>query len=134
MSNVTNRMHQYSLTLEQAFDFSDFASAAAIAAIAPKLPTNAMVQSAKLTVETIFNGTTPTLGVGILGNTGKYVATSAVLTATGTVAGATQSGIPLAAEETLLLTPNAGAIASTAGKGRIVIEYVVAGRGNEAQP
>jgi hypothetical protein len=134
MANITNRSHQWQLALEQPFDFSDFATAATIANIAPKLPMGAMVLSARMVIETVFNGTTPTLGVGITGTTGKYIATAAVLTATGLVAGATVTGIPLASEETLVLTPNAGAIASTAGKGRVVIEYVVAGRGNEVYP
>lgn len=130
MTQVTNRMHQWQLALEQPFDFQDFAGTIVLA---PKLPMGAMVLQARLVVETIFNGSTPTLSVGISGTTTKYV-NAASLASTGLVAGATVTGIPLANEETLVFTPNAGAIASTAGKGRLVIEYIVAGKGHEVYP
>lgn len=131
-TNNTNRMHQYSLWLEQPFNFEDFASAAAIANLAPKLPVGAMVLQTKIVVETVFNGgAASSLSVGITGTTTKYANAVDLDAATGIVAGATATGIPLAAEETLVFTPSANAIASTAGKGRVLIEYIVAGRGNE---
>lgn len=128
MSNVTNKGHQGTLYLEQAFDFQDFANSPV--KLGPRLPVNAIVLSTKVITETVFNGTTPTLSVGITGTTAKY-ASAASLGTVALVAGATVTGTPLSAEETLLLTPNAGAIASTAGKGRVLVEYIVVGRMNE---
>jgi hypothetical protein len=134
-ANVTSRMHQYSLFLDQPFNFEDFADADAIANLAPKLPVGAMVLQTRVIVETVFNGgAASTLSVGIAGSTAKYASAVDLDAATGIVAGATATGIPLTAEETLVLTPSANAIASTAGKGRVVIEYIVAGRGNEVYP
>jgi hypothetical protein len=128
--NVTQTMHQYPLVLEQPFNYEDFAVSPV--ALAPKLPVGAMVLSTKIVVETVFNGgAASTLSVGIEGATTKYANAADLDAATGVVAGATATGIPLSSEETLLLTPSANAIASTAGKGRVVIEYIVAGRGNE---
>lgn len=133
MANVTNRMHQYQMALEQAFDFSD--AAVVPCALAPKLPMGAMVTGARIAVETQFNGgASSTVSVGISGNTTKYVNVADIDAATGVVAGATVTSIPLVSEETLLFTFSANAQASTAGKGRLIIEYIVAGRGNEAQP
>lgn len=133
MANVTNRMHQYQMALEQPFDFADAAVVPSV--LAPKLPMGAMVLSARVIVETAFNGgAAATVSVGISGNTTKYVNAADLDAATGIVAGAATSGIPLANEETLLFTFSANAQASSAGKARLVIEYIVAGRGNEAQP
>ncbi len=129
--STTNRMHQWQLSLEQPFNWEDFADNPVL--LAPKLPMGAMVLRCSIIVETVFNGTTPSLSVGLSGTTTKY-ANAVSLGATGVIAGATTTGIPLAAEETLLLTPNAGAIASTAGKGRVYIEYIVAGKGHEVYP
>ena len=135
MTNVTSRMHQWQSALVQPFDYTDFASAALIAAIAPKLPMGAMVLSTKVVVTTQFNGgASSTLSVGISGSTTKYANAVDIDAATGVVAGATATGIPLASEETLVLTPSANAIASTAGAGYIVIEYVVAGKGDMVYP
>lgn len=132
MTNVTNRMHQWQMALEQPFDFQDFAGTITLA---PKLPMGAMVLSVRIIVETVFNGgAASSLSVGIAGTTTKYANAVDLDAATGIVAGATATGIPLASEETLVFTPSANAIASTAGKGRLVIEYIVAGKGNEAQP
>lgn len=133
MTNPTNRMHQYQMALEQAFDFTDAAINPCV--LAPKLPMGAMVLSTRVIVETQFNGgAASSLSVGIAGSTTKYANAVDLDAATGIVNGATATGIPLANEETLLFTFSANAIASTAGKGRVVIEYLVAGRGNEAQP
>ena len=133
MANVTNTMHQWQMYLEQPFDFAD--AAITPCKLTPKLPMGAMVLSARVVVETVFNGgAASTISVGISGNTTKYVNAADIDAATGIVAGATTSGIPLASEETLLFTFSANAQASTAGKGRVIVEYIVAGKGNEAQP
>jgi hypothetical protein len=133
-TNNTNTMHQYSLWLEQPFNYEDFATAATIAAIAPKLPVGAIVLQTRILVETVFNGgAASSLSVGIAGTTTKYANAVDLDAATGLIAGATATGIPLTAEEVLVLTPSANAIASTAGKGRILIEYIRVGRGNEVQ-
>lgn len=133
MANRTNTMHQWVLALEQAFDFQDAASGGAH--LKPKLPMGAIIRRINVVVETVFNGgAASSVSVGIAGNTTKYANAVDLDAATGTVAAATPTGIPLAEEETLLFTFSANAIASTAGKGRLVIEYIVAGRGNEAQP
>ncbi|MGA0610096.1 hypothetical protein [Caldimonas sp. KR1-144] len=131
MSNMTNVGRQYALFLEQAFDFEDLA--AAPVKLAPKLPVGAIVLSTRVITETIFNGATPTLDVGVAGSLAKY-ANDASLAAAAVVNGAAVTGTPLTAEETIVLTPNAGAAASTAGKGRVVVEYIVVGRANEMLP
>lgn len=130
MSNTTNKGHQWPLYLEQAFDFQDLA--ASPVALGPKLPVNAVVLSTKVIVETVFNGgAASTLSVGISGSTTKYANAVDLDAATGVLAGATPSGAPLTSEETLLFTASANAAASTAGKGRVLIEYIVVGRMNE---
>lgn len=131
MANNTNVQRQYVLTMEQAFDFEDFAFSPV--RIAPKLQAGAiLIAPPRIVVDVAFNGSTPTLSIGILGSTTKY-ATTLALTA-GTLTGAAVTGTALTAEETLLLTPNAGAIASTAGRGRFIFEYIVVNRGNEVNP
>lgn len=133
MANRTNTMHQWVLALEQPFDFQD--AAAGGTHLKPKLPMGAIVRRINVIVDTAFNGgAASSLSVGIAGSTTKYANAVDLDAATGTIAAATPSGIPLAEEETLVFTFSANAIASTAGKGRLVIEYLVAGRGNEVYP
>ena len=81
-------------------------------------------------VETAFNGTTPTLAVGRAGATTQYVA-AASLAAVGVVAFTGGFGIK-ASGETVIMTPSQ--LLSTAGKGRLVLEYIIAGRSKEIQP
>ena len=133
MTNRTNRGRQEILALEQVFDFSDLNLVAAGVAIAPapKLPVGAIVVMTQLHIETAFNGTTPTISVGRVGALTQYF--NATSGAAGVTNGSTGLGIK-ASGETLQISGNAGAVASTAGKGRLVIEYMIEGKADEVQP
>lgn len=128
MTNPVNRGRQEVLALEQEFDFTDLTVATSL--VTAKLPVNAIVLRGAVHVETAFNGTTPTLAVGKVGATTQYVAAASLATV-GVVALTAGFGIKATGEK-VILTPSQ--TASTAGKGRLVIEYLIAGRAGENQP
>lgn len=86
------------------------------------LPANAVVRVVRVLVDTAFNGT-PSLSIGISGNTSKYVASNQV--ALGTVAeyeiypGLASNG----SSEALIATYSAGS--ASAGAARIEVDYVI---------
>lgn len=135
MSNLLNSGRQYTLVVEQPFDFNDLATANLVggkAKFKPKLPVNAIPLRGQVLVTTAFNGTTPTLAVNGDTTSTAYVA-AATLASTGTVA-LSITPSKLGSGEVVSLTPNAGGAASTAGAGILIMEYLISGRGHEAQP
>jgi hypothetical protein len=88
------------------------------------LPANALIKEVEIIIDTSFNGT-PTLAVGIAGNTGKYVS-------------ATDLDLTQPIETGFALTPNKQAVGTTeaiigsysaggatAGAARVIVTYVI---------
>lgn len=131
MANIINRGRQWELTAEQVFDFSDLA--ASPSGVTVKLPVNAIYTGGVMFVETAFNGTTPTVSLGTSGGSATAYLAATSVSSVGATALSLNTGIK-ASGDTITITPNAGAIASTAGKGRLLIKYIIADRSNEVQP
>lgn len=135
MSNVLNSGRQYALVVEQPFDFQDLATANLVggkAKFKPKVPVGAIPLRGSVVVTTAFNGSTPTLAVAGETTSTTYAA-AASLAAVGNVA-LTVTPTKLGSGDVIALTPNAGGAASTAGAGILIMEYLISGRGLEAQP
>lgn len=135
MANTINTGRQYTLVLEQPFDFQDLATANLVggkAKFKPRLPQGAVPLRGSVLVTTAFNGSTPTLAVAGETSSVTYVA-AASLAAVGNVALSFTPAVRTSGD-VVALTPNAGGAASTAGAGILYIEYVITGRGMEAQP
>lgn len=91
------------------------------------LPANASVQYVRVEVDTLFNGT-PSMSVGISGNTSKYMASTQVSLAgageTAPVIFEVQPGItPTGSTESLIITYSAGG--ASAGAARVLVGYVI---------
>lgn len=88
------------------------------------LPANAVVLCVRVTIDTAFNGS-PSMSVGISGNTSKYLASTQVsLTATATTVFEVYPGLaPVGSTEALQISYTAGS--ASAGAARIEVEYVV---------
>lgn len=130
MSNFTNSGRQYALTLEQVFDFEDMK--ASPIKVKPKLPQGAVVLRGGVLVETPF-GTGTAVAVGNATTAGKY-ATAADLSAAAFVPFTTGLNTLLSSGETIVFTPDTETLAATAGKARLILEYIQVNRAHEAQP
>lgn len=127
MANLSTHARQWLLLAEQVFDFSDLT--ATPSPVVLNLPQGAIFLRGFLQVETVFNGTTPTVSIG--GNAGAAVYLAATsIGALGSTSITLSQGIKPAGDK-IIITPNAGAIASTAGQARLIIEYIIAGRSTE---
>jgi hypothetical protein len=135
MSNRINVGRQYTLVVEQPFDYTDLLTAALSGGkvkFKPKLPANAIPLRGQVVVLAAFNGTTPTLDVA--GETsGATYATAADLATVGTVALTVVPSV-LGSGDLIAMTPDAGVQTATQGKGILIMEYLISGRGQEAQP
>lgn len=135
MTNRINVGRQYTLVVEQPFDFNDLLTAALVGGkvkFKPKLPANAIPLRGQVVVLAAFNGTTPTLDVA--GETsGATYATGADLATVGTVALTVVPSV-LGSGDLIAMTPDAGVQTATQGKGILIMEYLISGRGQEAQP
>lgn len=88
------------------------------------LPANAVYLSSQLIIDTPFNGA-PSLSIGIVGNTAKYVAATQVdlTAAAGTVFEITPGQAANGSIEALIATYAAGG--ASAGAARIIVAYVI---------
>lgn len=88
------------------------------------LPANAVIDEAEVVIDTAFNGT-PTLSLGISGNTSKYMgSTENDLTQTAETRFITKPGkVASGSTEALIATYSAGG--ASAGAARIIIRYSV---------
>jgi hypothetical protein len=135
MTTAINKGRQYVLAVEQAFDYTDLATAnlnGALSKVVAKLPKNAIVLDGGILVETAFDGTTPAVDVGD-GTTATLYKTAASLAAL--------AYIPFTAGQarslnggSVALTPNAGVKVATVGKGRLIVQYIVVDKAIEVQP
>lgn len=123
MAIKLNPGRQYALTLVQPFSFSDLDGTNAV--VAAKLPRDATILRGYIHVESAFNA--GTIKVGVDGTPAAY---GTLDTGTAGVKALTPTGTHSDKVE-LLLTPS---VAMTKGTGRLLVEYVVTNRANEAQP
>lgn len=123
---------QPSLFAEVTVDFSNVVDTA-VSVPAIQLPHGAQVVGGAVIVDTALNGTTTSvLDVGDALSTNRYV-NDVNLKATGRTAlvptGYVSDGAPI------WITPvHSGGTAPTAGRFRVLVEYVIAGRATENQP
>lgn len=130
MSNLLNTGRQTRLIAEQAIDFQDLASGAAAAKVAMGMPIGAIVLGGGVIVETPWNsGTTATIAVGETGTPGKF-ATGLDLKTAGYKP---LTGLGVASAGPAIFTLTEAGAAATAGKGRVIVEYMIIGRANEVQ-
>lgn len=88
-----------------------------------QLPANAVLEKVTVIVDTLFNGTAPTMTVGIAGTTSKYVgATQVNLKATGQYIIHNSLAANGSAED-LIITYSADS--SSAGAARVIVDYSV---------
>ena len=123
MAIKLNPGRQYPLVLEQAFTANDLDGTNAV--VAAKLPRDAIILRGYISVTKAFSA--GTIGVGVAGAATAY---GSLNTATLGIKALTATGTPVGASE-LKLTPSA---ALTGGGATLVVEYIIAGRANEAQP
>lgn len=99
------------------------------------LPEGAVITDCHLVVDTLFDGTTPTLTVEVLNLDGTDLAVPVVLdsaqasTAVGRFSSPIVSGVPLPAPA--VVTVKNDVADSTVGAGAVEVEYYVQGRSNE---
>lgn len=135
MANTINTGRQYTLVVEQPFDFQDLVTANLAGGkvkFKPRLPQGAIPLRGQVVVLSAFNGTTPTLAVAGETSAATYAA-AASLASVGAVA-LTVTPSKLNSGDVIGLTPNAGAQTATQGTGILIMEYLISGRGMEAQP
>jgi len=89
------------------------------------LPANAVVERVRVIIDTAFNGTAPTMSVGISGTTSKYLASTQVdLKAAATTVFEVTPGIAASgSSEALIITYAADS--SSAGAARVEVDYVI---------
>ena len=131
MSNVVNNGRQWPLVLEQVIDFTDFNGVAVNSAVQPKLPQGAIVLRGGVFVETAF-GLGAACDIGNAGNGAAYL-NDLDLNVVGFTAFTGGLGLK-SSGETILIAPDAEAKAATAGKARLIVEYILTGRATENQP
>lgn len=121
---------QYPLFAEQSFDFTQLADTA-VPVTAIKLPYGAQIIGGAVIVDTAFNtGTSAVLDVGDA-TTGNRYKNDVDLKAVGLTALVPTGYVSDGAE--LLVTPVLVGGAATAGKVRVQVQYVIAGRAHEVQ-
>jgi len=87
-------------------------------------PANAIIEKIQVIIDTPFTGGTPSLTIGITGQTAKYMgATENTLTGVATDKYETNPGLPSTAGEALIGTYAANG--ASAGSARILVHYVV---------
>lgn len=89
------------------------------------LPANAVVHAARVILDTAFDGTSPTVAIGISGTTGKYMSTSqSLLTGdAGDVFEVTPTHAASGSTEAIIATVSNGS--ATVGAARLEVEYSV---------
>lgn len=87
------------------------------------LPANAIIDKVQVIVDTAFNGTAPTLSIGIAGNTSKYTGTGDVDLKTTNMYEVEPGLVSVGSTEALIATYSADS--SSAGSARIIISYSI---------
>lgn len=121
---------QYKLTAIQPFDYTELENGAAVVAL--KVPAGARVTGGLLVVETVWDGTTPTVDIGDDLDTDRYSASPISLAAAAATA-LTVTGYKYLEGNTIdLLLSVTGS--PSQGSAQLIVEYVVDGRANEVVP
>lgn len=133
MPNATLRLNsgrQYPLVAIQEFDYTHVADNVVQVQLA-KLPVGAVVTGGELIVDTAWNtGTSASLSIGDTASGTRYGATLDLKT-TGRKALTPTGYVSDGAE--VMATPVLSGTAATAGKARLILQYVISGRAHEAQ-
>lgn len=133
MPNATLRLNpgrQYPLVAIQEFDYTHVADNIVQVQMV-KLPVGAVVTGGELIVDTAWNtGTSASLSIGDTTNGARYGATLDLKT-TGRKALTPTGYVSDGAE--VMATPVLSGTAATAGKARLILQYVIGGRAHEAQ-
>lgn len=85
------------------------------------LPANAIIVAVQIIVDTVFNGTAPTVSIGIAGTVSKYVGTGDVDLKTANIYQINPGIIASGSSESLIATYSADS--SSAGSARILVHY-----------
>lgn len=126
---------QYPLVAVADIDFSDIVTTA-VAVNAVVLPQNSVVTKIDLVVDTAFaGGTTHDLDIGDDVDPNRYTQTISEIDAAGVPANPPAADFyqTTDAEPNITITPTHTGAALTSGAGRLIVEYVIAGRANENQ-
>lgn len=125
-----NASRQATLTAIQEFDFSDFESGVAQAAI--EVPDGAVITGGFIVIDTAFNsGTSDTITVGDSDDEDRYAA--GVNGASAAETDFTLTGYEYDSVDDVTITWTGVGDAPTAGSGRLVLEYIVSGRSHCTQ-
>jgi len=87
------------------------------------LPANAVIEKVTTIVDTAFNGTAPTMSVGVSGTASKYVGSSDVDLKTAGAYVVYNTNTANGSTEALIITYSADS--SSAGAGRVIVDYSV---------
>jgi hypothetical protein len=121
---------QYVLSAEVEFDFTNIADTG-VPVTAVKLPFGAQVVGGALIVDTVWTTTgAATLAVGDAASGTRYAASTNLKAAARTAL--TLTGYVSDGSD-IVITPTLADTAAAAGKARLVVEYVIAGRAQEVQ-
>lgn len=108
------------------FTFRDSTAALGTEQVIGVLPAGAVVTTGTLWVKTAFNGTTPTISIGLAGSPALYLAATATTAIGGTslgalliAAAAVASNVP----RNIVAVVAAGATAPTAGSADVILEF-----------
>lgn len=127
---IRNSDRQYPLTAIVDFTLSDLTAGTAVPAV--DLPQGAVVVGGELIIDTAFDSaTSDTISVGDGGSAGRYGNAVDVQSAGRTAL--TLTGYKYTAVDTIDLTYAQSGAAASNGAGRLIVQYVVDGRGNENQ-
>lgn len=130
MANMQSRERQYPLYAVQDFDFTDLVNGSA-AGLKVSLPPNSIVVGGSLIVDTAWNSSTSaTLALALQG--GATLLTATNLKATGVTQLTTPVAVNYGGADVTLTLAEAGT-ATTQGKGKVLIQYVVVGKSSEIQ-
>jgi len=127
-----NYLRQSTLNVIQDFDFSDFVGKSGVAQLAVEVPGGAVAVGGQLVVDTAFNsGVSDTFKVGDSAADNRYGA--AINGQAEAATDLTITGHSYSAQDNVTLTWTGAGAAPTAGAGRLIMQYVVAGRAHCTQ-
>lgn len=128
MANIHDPGRQAIKVATQKFDYTDLGNGV-VATLRAKLPSNAVILGGGVMVDTAWNSTTNTVGVGDTASNTRFAATLDLKT-TGFKPLTTLGRLGTGLKEVTLLGAYTGG-APTAGVGYLVVNYVEIGRADE---
>ena len=122
----TGEYHPTHGVIHKNFTWRDSTAALGTEQVIGVLPANAVVTSGVVWVRTLFNGTTPTISIGLAGSPALYLAATATTAVGGTNLAAlliAAAAVPSATARNIVAVVAAGATAPTAGSVDVHIEF-----------